>query len=383
MPGKNKKWKDPMFTSRSDESQPRARTFTRWMVFAVMVVTCLLLAYGSWQGLKNIQNYQQLPLLIRLIFVLCLGVGGFGLSFFILVRAVEQLPENIQNRITPVLFIGPATALIFWVLVIPLFRTIWMSFLNAKGVDWAGLKNYIFVFTDSSMLNSFRNNLLWLLLGSGGCILLGLLIAFLTDHTNSRFSSIVQSLIFMPMAISMVGASVIWRFVYAFVPAGYEQIGLLNAILVQLGREPQAFLMDKGVNNLLLIVVFIWLQTGLPLVIFSAAIKTIPDEIIEASRIDGANEWQIVTQISIPYLRNTILAVATMVIVFTLKVFDVVYVMTGGNYGTETIANQFYFEMFRKFNYGHGSAIVVLLVVLILPVVAYNLRRYQETLELK
>jgi alpha-glucoside transport system permease protein len=141
--------------------------------------------------------------------------------------------------------------------------------------------------------------------------------------------------------------------------------------------------MDRGVNNILLIIVFVWMQTGLPLVIFSAAIKTIPEEIIEASRMDGANEWQIVTQISIPYLRNTILAVATIVIVLTLKVFDVVYVMTGGNYGTETIANQFYFEMFRKFNYGHGSAIVVLLVVLILPVVAYNLRRYQETLELK
>jgi alpha-glucoside transport system permease protein len=372
-----------MFNRRSNESQPRSSPLMRWMIFTVMVMTSLLLAYGSWQGLKHVQNYQQLPLLIRLIFVLCLGVGGFSLSFFILVRAVEQLPENIQNRITPVLFIGPAIALLFWILVIPLFRTIWMSFLDAKGVDWAGLKNYIFVFTDSSMLNSFRNNLLWLLLGSGGCILLGLLIAILADHTSSRFSSIIQSLIFMPMAISMVGASIIWRFVYAFVPAGYEQIGLLNAILVQWGGQPQAFLMDKGVNNLLLIIVFVWMQTGLPVVIFSAAIKTIPEEIIEASRMDGANEWQIVTQISIPYLQNTILAVATIVIVLTLKVFDVVYVMTGGNYGTETIANQFYFEMFRKFNYGHGSAIVVLLVVLILPVVAYNLRRYQETLELK
>jgi alpha-glucoside transport system permease protein len=316
-----------------------------------------------------------------MILVVALGMGGLVAFFLLMGEATVPLPQKILDIVNPMLFIGPAVAIVCWILIVPMGRTVEMSFLDANGVQWVGLQNYLFIFTDRSMLNAFVNNTLWLLLGSGGSVVIGLAIAFLADRTRPRFSSLIQSLIFMPMAISMVGASIIWRFVYAYVPAGSSQIGILNAGIVALGGQPDALLMIRGINTLLLIVVFIWIETGFSMVIFSAAIKTIPEEIVEAARIDGANQWGIIWSISLPHLQSTIVAVSTVVIVLTLKVFDVVYVMTGGNYATEVIANQFYMEMFRKFNYGHGSAIVVLLVALILPVMAYNLRHYREAME--
>jgi alpha-glucoside transport system permease protein len=373
--------RDKMPDMHDQETSPQEDALQRQLLQVLLVLPACALLYGVWLGLKWAQNAAWIPPLGKMILALALGMGGLVVFFLLVAKAVDPLPQNILDALNPILFIGPAIAVICWILIVPMARTVLMSFLDANGVQWVGLQNYVFVFTDRSMLNAFVNNSLWLLLGSGGSVAIGLVIAVLADRTHPRFGSLIQSMIFMPMAISMVGASIIWRFVYAYVPAGSSQIGVLNAAIVALGGQPDALLMIRGINTLLLIVVFIWIQTGFSMVIFSAAIKTIPEEILEAARIDGANQWQITWSISLPYLQSTIVAVSTIVIVLTLKVFDVVYVMTGGNYGTEVIANQFYFEMFRKFNYGHGSAIVVLLVALILPVMAYNLRHYRETME--
>lgn len=185
------------------------------------------------------------------------------------------------------------------------------------------------------------------------------------------------------MAISFVGASVIWRFIYAYRPLGDEQIGLLNAIIVSLGFEPVGWLVERSVNNFALIIIMIWLYTGFAMVILSAAIKGIPQDIVEAARIDGANSWQIFWRITIPMIRSTILVVSTTIIILVLKIFDIVFVMTGGNNGTEVIASRMIKEMFNYRNFGRGSAIAIILLLLIIPVMISNIRRFQTQEKLR
>ncbi len=209
------------------------------------------------------------------------------------------------------------------------------------------------MFTDRNMLETFRNNLMWIVFGATVTVILGLAIAILADR--SKFETLAKSLIFLPMAISMVGAGVIWNFIYEVKDIADPQIGLLNAIVVGLGGEPQAWTaLLQPWNNLFLILIMIWLQTGYAMVIFSAAIKGIPEELLEASRIDGANEWQVLTRIMIPSIRGSIITVSTTVVIFTLKIFDVVWVMTGGQFGTHVIATQFYRQYFTNRNFGLG-----------------------------
>jgi alpha-glucoside transport system permease protein len=239
----------------------------------------------------------------------------------------------------------------------------------------------VYAVTSSAMLESFRNNLIWLVVGTGFSVGFGLLIAVLADRTDSRFEAIIKAFIFMPMAISMVGASVIWRFVYEFRPAGAEQIGLLNAILVGLGAEPQAWLLLRPWNTLFLIVIVVWLQTGYAMVIISAAIKGIPAELLEAGRTDGATEVQVFFRIIVPYIRGTLVTVSTTIILFTLKVFDIVQSMTGGNFGTQVIANEQFSQMFRAYHYGRGAAIAIVLLILVTPVMYYNLRQFARQTE--
>ena len=231
------------------------------------------------------------------------------------------------------------------------------------------------------MLMAFRNNLLWLVLVTGISVSLGLIIAVLVDKIS--YEPIVKSLIFLPMAISFVGASVIWRFIYAYRPLGDEQIGLLNAIIVSLGFEPVGWLVERSVNNFALIIIMIWLYTGFAMVILSAAIKGIPQDIVEAARIDGANSWQIFWRITIPMIRSTILVVSTTIIILVLKIFDIVFVMTGGNNGTEVIASRMIKEMFNYRNFGRGSAIAIILLLLIIPVMISNIRRFQTQEKLR
>ena len=242
---------------------------------------------------------------------------------------------------------------------------------------FVGLKNFAYVFTNPAMLTVFRNNLLWIVFGTSFTVSAGLLVAVLADR--SRFETAAKTIIFLPMAISFVGAGVIWNFVYAVKPVTAPQIGLLNAICVGLGGQPEAWTaFFTPWNNFFLIVIVIWLQTGYSMVLLSAAIKGIPVEILEAARVDGASEIQTFFRIMLPQILGTIIAVSTTIVIFTLKIFDVVWVMTGGQYGTSVIATEFYRQYFTYNNNGIGSAIAVVLFIAVIPVMIYNLRQFGQ-----
>ena len=295
------------------------------------------------------------------------GVGGVAALYWIFNWLVEMLPDEWTARLQPFVFIGPAIAILAWYLAIPTGRTFWISLFDRDGPgtgNFVGLANYGAIFTDRLLREAFRNNLLfWMLIATPLTVIFGLLVAVLADR--SKFERAAKSLIFMPMAISFVGASVIWNFIYAVKPADAPQIGLLNALVVALGGQPQAWPAYTAIspwNNIFLVVIVVWLQAGFAMVLFSAALKGIPEEIIEASRVDGANEFQVFFRIMIPYIQGTIITVTTTIVIFTLKIFDVVWVMTGGQFGTDVIATQFYRQSFIARNAGYGSAIAVILL---------------------
>ena len=272
------------------------------------------------------------------------------------------------------LFVGPAVSVVGLMLLYPSIHTFVISFFGADSEVFVGIKNYIYAFTNDMMLVSFRNNLLWLIFMTSFTVGLGLIFAILTDKV--KYEKIAKSVIFMPMAISFVGAGVVWKFVYTYRPPGTEQIGLLNQILIALGIEPIGWLIQgPWVNNLALIFVGIWMWTGFCMVILSASYKNIPQDQIEAARVDGASQWQVFKFVIFPYMRSTIAVVATTMVVNVLKIFDIVYVMTNGNFGTEVIANRMYKEMFQYRNFGRASAIAVVLFMLIVPVIFVNIKR--------
>jgi len=278
-------------------------------------------------------------------------------------------------------FVAPALLLIGFFLVYPTIMTIIRSFfgrgtaLFGPTVEFVGLTNWKYVFTNEIMLTSLRNNALWAILFTSCTVGFGLTLAVLLDRV--RYEKLAKSIIFIPAAISMVGASIIWKFIYAYKPAHLAQIGVLNAIVVAFGGEPVGWLIQRPwINNLCLIAVGIWIWTGFCMVIFSAAYKNIPRALLEAARIDGAGEWRVFRNIILPLLGPTAGVVATTMVVQVLKIFDIIYVMTNGNYSTEVIANRMYKEMFNYNNYGRASAIAVVLLILIVPFMILNIRRF-------
>ncbi len=310
-----------------------------------------------------------------------LGVAGIAGLFLGLDFLVGRLPQRLQPKIRPWAYIGPALLILGFYLVYPTLNTLYLSFLDARSERFVGLQNYLWTLTSPEMHIAFRNNLLWIVLMTTFSVGLGLVIAVLVDRV--RYEPIAKSVIFLPVAISFVGASVIWRFVYAYKPANVPQIGLLNAVIVALGGRPVGWLVDTAVNNFALIAVGVWLQTGFCMVILSAALKAIPREILEAARVDGASEWRIFWQITVPMIGSTIAVVATTVVINALKAFDIVFVMTNGTRGTEVIANRMYKEMFSFLNFGRASAIAVILLLAIVPVMAANIRRFQAQEEMR
>ena len=272
------------------------------------------------------------------------------------------------------LLIGPALFVLLLILIYPTVRTVVISFLDQELESFVGLKNYIYSFTNRSMLISFRNNLMWLIIFTAVTVGLGLILAVLSDRI--KYEKITKSIIFMPMAVSFVGAGVIWKFVYTYRPPGAEQIGLLNKIMVMFGGQPKGWLLESPwTNNLSLIFVGIWIWTGFCMVILSAAYKGIPQDLLDAARVDGANEWQIFWHVILPWMKSSIAVVATTMVVNVLKIFDIVYVMTNGNYDTEVIANRMFKEMFQYRNYGRASAIAVILFLCVIPVIVLNINR--------
>jgi alpha-glucoside transport system permease protein len=257
-------------------------------------------------------------------------------------------------------------------LVFPMVETIRLSLTEDGG--FAG--NFSFVFTDPAMRIAMRNNALWLLAGTSGSVVIGLAFAGLVDRVKRE--AFAKTFIFLPLAISAVGASVIWRFVYAWRPEGDEQVGMLNAVWTSLGNDAVPFLQTTPWNNLFLIVIMIWIQTGFAMVVLSAALKGVPTELVEAARIDGASERQLFFRVVIPSIRGSIITVATTIFIAILKVFDIVFVTTGGRFETEVIANRMFSEMFRFRNFGQASALAVVLLVVVIPIMVVNIRNLRR-----
>jgi alpha-glucoside transport system permease protein len=277
------------------------------------------------------------------------------------------------------LYLLPVVLMLAVGLVYPGLRTIYESFFDAAGKAFIGFDNYKTIFSDKDQLTVLRNTVFWVVITPFLATAIGLVYAILVD--KSRFESFAKALVFLPMSISFVAASVIWKFMYEYRPdqGNVKQIGLINQIIVWLGGKPIQLLIDSPLNTFLLIAVMIWIQAGFAMTVLSAAIKAIPDDIVEAARLDGVNAWSMFRKITVPSVRPTIVVVLTTIGIGTLKVFDVVRTMTGGNFKTSVVANEFYSQTFRADNQGLGAALAVLLFILVIPVVAYNIRQVRQS----
>jgi alpha-glucoside transport system permease protein len=340
--------------------------------FVLALVGLAVVIALLWLGFLYLRGSTSASI-VNAIVAIVWGVGGIAALFGTTNMLIESLPLTWRNRILPFMFFLPGVGILFLFLTIPTLITFYQSFFNNDTTQFVGLANYIATFTDRSMLESFRNNLIWLFAGTASCVLLGLLIAVLADR--SKFETVAKAIIFVPMAISLVGASVIWRFIYAYAPPGQPQLGVLNAILTSFGLAPQSWLTLQPWNNLFLVAVMIWGSTGFCMVLLSSALKGVPADIIEAAQVDGATEVQAFFQIIIPYIQGTILTVTTTTAIGTLKIFDQVFVMTGGQYGTSVVGTEFYRQFFTNRNFGYGAAIAIVLFIVISPVMVYNLRQ--------
>ncbi len=320
--------------------------------------------------------------LINGIVAIVLGVGAMALYFYGsnwlldtlvpdrgLVDGVFFSREKQRERIRPWLFIAPALTILGLYLVYPAIQTLILSFYDSDGDIFVGLKNYMRALGDSRFLESVRNNILWLLFVPSFSVIFGLMIAVLADRVS--WGNIAKSLIFMPMAISFVGASVIWKFVYAINP----DIGLLNALYTSFGNEPIDVLQIPFWNSFFLMVILVWIQTGFAMVLLSAALRGVPEETLEAARIDGANEVQTFFRIMVPQIMGTIFVVWTTIIITVLKVFDIVLAMTNGNWDTQVMANFMFDQMFRAFDTGYASFLALIIMVAVVPIMVINIRR--------
>ena len=307
------------------------------------------------------------------------GIAAFLFLIGIIVLLVDRAPKRGREKVQLAVFIGPALFMLAVGLVIPTIRTIMLSFKDARSQNWVGFENYEWMFTQPQILTVLRNTGIWVLLTPILATSIGLLYAILIDKAKGE--SLAKVFIFMPMAISFVGAGIIWKFVYAYRPEEAEQIGLLNQIWVWLGGTPQQWLLNAPLNTVFLIVVMVWIQAGFAMVVLSAAIKGIPQDIIEAARLDGVNAWQMFWRVTLPSIRPAVVVVFVTITIAVLKVFDIVRTMTGGQFDTSVVANELYAQAFRQGQVGHGSALTVFLFLLVLPIVFYqvrNLRRNQE-----
>lgn len=308
------------------------------------------------------------------LLTLVLGLAAFAAIVVLVFILAERTSVKAQEWVKYLVFLVPALLLLVVGLIYPAIRTLVLSFMNADSEEFVGLENYVWAFTRPEILQVLTNTAIWVFVVPTVSTFIGLVIAYLTDRMKT--AAVVKSLIFMPMAISMVGASIIWKFVYDFEPnLKKTDIGLLSSISKALGVTPPNWLLENPLNTFLLIVVMIWIQTGFAMVVLSAAMKNIPDEVVEASMLDGATQLKRFVQITVPMIRASIVVVLTTITIGTLKVFDIVRTMTGGNFSTNVIANEMYSQTFRALNYGTGSALAVILFLGVLPIIWYNIRQ--------
>lgn len=283
------------------------------------------------------------------------------------------------ERAVAIAFLGPVVIGLGIGLVYPAVRTLLQSFRDAQGTKFIGFDNYHAIFTSDEQLMVLRNTAIWVVVTPFVATFIGLIYAVLVD--KARIEAFAKALIFLPMAISFVGASIIWKFMYEFRPdqPGVKQIGLVNQVIVWLGGSPKQILIDSPLNTFFLVVVMIWIQAGFAMTILSAAIKAIPDDIIEAARIDGVSGFGLFRYVTVPSIRPALVVVLTTIGIGTLKVFDIVRTMTGGQFKTSVVANEFYTQSFRADNQGLGAALAILLFVLVIPIVWYNVRQLRAS----
>ena len=283
---------------------------------------------------------------------------------------------NRASAIRPWLFLGPAIILLSLYLVYPVFNSIWLSFHDATGDEFVGFDNFAWMFGDEKFHESMRNNILWLIIVPAMATFLGLISAAVTDRIS--WGNFAKSMIFMPMAISFIGAAVIWKFIYDYRGEGNTEIGLLNAVVTGLGGSPQAWLTLPIWNSLFLMAVLIWIQTGFAMVILSAALRGIPEETIEAAVLDGASPIQIFYRIKVPQIWGTIAVVWTTITILVLKVFDIVLAMTNGQWGSQVLANLMFDWMFRAHDYGRASTVALVIMVMVTPIMIWNIRNARK-----
>jgi alpha-glucoside transport system permease protein len=327
----------------------------------------------DWETLFTVN----LPTLLAVIVGVPLVLVGYIVGTEVLVR---RLPKRSQPPIRPWVWVGPAIAFVAVILVYPMLGTVVRSFFDRHGDKFVGLDNFVRMLTDGGVLIALRNNVYWLVLYTGLVLIFGLLLAVLADRV--RYEKTVKTLIFMPMAISFVAMAIIWQFVYYYKDPSEPQTGTINAILVNIFHgQPVTWVQDTRFNNFALILIGVWGATGFSMVILSAALKGIPPELLEAARVDGANEITIFQRIIMPLMMPTIVVVGTTMVIFALKAFDVVYVMTAGNYNTDILARRMYAELYKAGNHANASALAVVLLLAVVPVLIFNLRQFRAVEE--
>jgi alpha-glucoside transport system permease protein len=318
--------------------------------------------------------------LINTILTVVAGVGAALVLYWVLNKLAELLPGRWEDRLKPYLYVLPAVAAIGVYIIYPAIQTAVYSLANAQSTSFVGFRNYADLFKSSGFRSTLVVTLVWLIVAPLAAVLLGLLVATLVDRLRPGGEKTVKTIVFFPMAISAVGAATVWRFIYAFAPPGQPQVGLQNAIVTRLGHDPVAWLEQRTafLNTFLLIIMFLWLQVGFSMVLLSAAIKGVPTETLEAARVDGANEPQIFRRVVVPQIMPTVVTVYVTVLIGVLKLFDIVYAMTNGNFNTNVLATEFYNELSTNFNSGHAAAIVMILVVLVIPVMIFQVRQFRQ-----
>jgi alpha-glucoside transport system permease protein len=300
------------------------------------------------------------------------AIGLFFLVLAVLFAIAGRANGKKARPIALIIFLAPALVLLFAGLIIPGIRTILFSFMNPDSNGWVGFENYKWMIEDPNVKTIMVNTILWILVVPLFTAALGLLLAIMLDRI--KHESIPKSLLFMPMAISFVGASIIFKFVYEYRDPGEVQIGLLSTVVDFLGGTPKDWMLSKPLNTFLLMIIYVWTQTGFGMVILSAAIKGVPADIVEASALDGAHGWRLFRNITFPMIKGTFIVVLATGVVGALKVFDIVRTMTGGNFGTNVLANEMYSRVFVQFDQGKGSALAVILFLLVTPILIYNIR---------
>ncbi len=383
-PADEKPHRDAEALRNEKETADSKQRLVKLVVGLVGLLVALAIIGTTFQALALYVD--TIPRILQGLIAVVAGVLGAAILFYFLNMAVEGLPRRASGAVIPFAFLLPALLLLGVMLIFPTVQTIHYSFADADSESYVGFQNYVDVFGDPAFRSSIFNNLLWLVIVPAMTVVIGLVVAVLADRLSTNGEKVSKAFIFVPLAISFVGAAAIWNFIYAYNPPGDNQIGLLNALWVGLGDligaglGPVAWLSVStlSINDLLLMAIVIWMQGGFAMILLSSAIKSVPQETIEAAQIDGANEWQIFSRVVTPQIRGTMITVFITVLVLVLKIFDIIYVTTNGRADTNVIANLFFQEIFRTGDNGVASAIVVILLISVTPVLIYQVRHFRR-----